>query len=98
MSETVEDIFNHTWKEGWQLDLEYILPRVVFHKGSGTCYMYSLKDFDYHLRTCGLTNLEYLEGKLFYRENCASLLEEKMKNRCISKAHELILKGDKHHA
>jgi hypothetical protein len=83
MSETVEDIFNHTWKEGWQLDLEYILPRVVFHKGSGTCYMYSLKDFDDHLRTCELTNLEYLEGRLFYREHCMQLLQKRMTDRLV---------------
>ena len=75
----VADIFNHSWKEGWQLDLEYMIPRVVFHKKSSTCYMYNLKDFDDHLRTCGLTNLEYLEGKLFFREN-RSLLYKKEKS------------------
>jgi hypothetical protein len=77
----IEDIFNHSWKDGWQLDLEYMLPRVVFHKKSSTCYMYNAKDFDDHLRTCGLTNLEYLEGKLFYREHCMQLLTKRMENR-----------------
>jgi hypothetical protein len=57
------------WKNGWQLDLEYTLPRVVFHKDSSTCYMYNVKDFDEHLKSCGLTNLEYLEGLEFYKSS-----------------------------
>jgi hypothetical protein len=90
---------NRKWVNGWHFDLEYVLPRVVFHKENSTCYMYNLKDFDEHLKSCGLTNLEYLEGVLFYRENGVQFLEKKLEaNRFISKANELILKGDKHHA
>ena len=61
------------WSNGWHLDLEYMKPRIVFHKSAGsgnsTCYMYEPKDFDDHLKTCGLTNLEFIEGKLFYKEH-----------------------------
>lgn len=84
----VADIFNQTWKEGWQLDLEYIVPRVVFHKNSGTCYMYNSKDIDDHLKTCGLNTLEYLEGKSFYREHCLELLQKRMENRVPSQEQE----------
>src|ERR1035437_3640597 len=72
------------WAPGWHLDLEYVLPRVVFQKDSSICYMYDFSDFDAHLRTCGLTTLEYLEGKSFYREYCVQLLKKRMENR-ISK-------------
>ena len=70
MSQTDYTELKHEWKEGWQLDLDYILPRVIFRKGGSICYMYDSKDFDGHLRTCGLTTLEYLEGKSFYRDHC----------------------------
>jgi hypothetical protein len=76
------NIFNHNWKPGWQLDLEYRLPRIVFHavKNNSTCYMYELKDFKEHLRTCELTNLEYLEGISLYEENLLLLQKKEINN------------------
>lgn len=76
------DIFNHSWKPGWQLDLEYHLPRLVFYKDSSACYVYESKDFKEHLRTCSLTNLEYLEGLDLYKKvDLRSLRENIMVQR-----------------
>lgn len=73
------------WLPGWHLDLEYTLPRIVFSKDTGsgrsTCYIYEYKDINDHLKTCSLTNLEYLEAKLFYKEHCLELLKRKMEDR-----------------
>lgn len=79
------DELNREWTPGWHIDLEYQLPRFVFSKNTGsgrsTCYIYESKDIEAHLKTCGLTNLEYLEAKSFYRDHCIELLKKRMENR-----------------
>src|ERR1035437_4913211 len=73
------------WTPGWHLDLENPIPRVVFNTRSSssnsTCYMYTSKDFEDHIKTCGITTLEYLEGKSFYQEHRIELLKKRVENR-----------------
>ena len=81
----IDNELKRVWTPGWHLDLEYQVPRVVFHKrtssGNSTCYMYTSKDFEDHINTCGITTLEYLEGKSFYREHCIKLLKKRIEDR-----------------
>jgi hypothetical protein len=72
---------NRFCPDGWTLDLEYMIPRIIFHKRNSTCYIYKYNDLEEHLRSCELTTLEYLEGKSFYREHCMELLKIRMEDR-----------------
>lgn len=87
------------WKQGWQLDTEYDLPRLVFSTQASTrvCYIYDLKDFDAHLEQQHLTNLEYMEGKLFYSDNKLALLKAAFNNR-VPAATRDNYKKERYHA
>ena len=76
-----DEELNREWELGWTLDLEYQIPRIIYHKSVETCYIYKYSDLEGHLKTCGLTTLEYLEGKSFYREHCMELLKIRMEDR-----------------
>src|SRR5271157_4501239 len=82
------------WAPGWTLDLHYILPRIVFCSvGKGwksICFFYEYKDIAEHLRTCSLTNLEYLEAQSLFKEYEAELSSKRIEDL---KVHVLL---DKH--
>ena len=56
------------YRFGWQLDMSFRIPRIVYRKGSSICYIYSRSEIREHFDRHCLTNLEYLEGEQFCRE------------------------------
>lgn len=75
-----EKLHPQDYKLGWQLDLSYSMPRLVFRKITSTsdslCAVYYKFEIKEHLERKCLTNLEYLEGlELFENVKFSNLRE-----------------------
>lgn len=69
------------WALGWQTDCEYRILRIIYHKktytGESTCYIYRENDLLEHVFSKCLTNLEYIEGRVFWKEHNNNRIKEK---------------------
>jgi hypothetical protein len=56
------------YKFGWQLDLSFRVPRLVYKTRGSVCYLYRRDEIREHFDRKCFKNLEYLEGEQFCKE------------------------------